>query len=57
MACFRVILNAKIPDILAENPEGLSVEEIGSQTGLDSTKLARIMRVLASKHFFRESKS
>lgn len=57
MACFRVVLNAKISDILAENPEGLSVEELGAQTGLDPKKLHRILRVLASKHFFRESQS
>ena len=55
MACLRIVLNARIPDILAENPGGLSVQELGNRTSLDPSKLQRILRVLASKHCFRES--
>ncbi|KAI0818887.1 S-adenosyl-L-methionine-dependent methyltransferase [Irpex lacteus] len=54
MACFRVIINANIPDLLTDYPEGLSVQEIGAKTGLEPTKLLRVLRNLASKHCFRE---
>ncbi|KAI0693727.1 S-adenosyl-L-methionine-dependent methyltransferase [Cytidiella melzeri] len=54
MACVRVIINANIPDLLALHPEGLSVQEIGNKTGLEPSKLLRVMRNLASKHCFRE---
>ncbi|KAI0693735.1 S-adenosyl-L-methionine-dependent methyltransferase [Cytidiella melzeri] len=54
MACIRVIINANIPDLLALHPEGLSVQEIGNKTGLEPSKLLRVMRNLASKHCCRE---
>ena len=55
MPCFRVIINANIPDLLTAYPDGLSVQEIVAKTGLEPTKLLRVLRNLASKHCFRES--
>ncbi|KAA1475127.1 S-adenosyl-L-methionine-dependent methyltransferase [Dentipellis sp. KUC8613] len=55
-ACLRVAVEAKIPGILADHPNGLHVTEIAKQTGLPSAKLSRILRILSVKHCFREVK-
>lgn len=44
----------KIADILYEHPQGLHINDITKKTGIDSDKLARILRYLATKHVFRE---
>ncbi|KAF9014286.1 S-adenosyl-L-methionine-dependent methyltransferase [Cyathus striatus] len=53
-ACMLVVTEANIADILADKPEGLHIDEIAKQTGLDAGKLGRILRMLATKHCFRE---
>ncbi|KIJ38737.1 hypothetical protein M422DRAFT_231092 [Sphaerobolus stellatus SS14] len=54
--CMSVVLNAKIADHLLDKPEGLHVDELAIRSGLDGSKLVRIMRMLATKHCFREVK-
>jgi hypothetical protein len=51
-----VVLTAKIPDLLAEHHDGLSLDDLAKLTGLDKDKLGRVLRYLAAKHIFREGK-
>ncbi|KAJ3576709.1 hypothetical protein NP233_g252 [Leucocoprinus birnbaumii] len=53
-ACLQVALSNKIPDILAECPSGAHISELQRQTGVDQNKLGRVLRLLATKHVFRE---
>jgi hypothetical protein len=53
-ACIRVAIQERISDILVENPQGLSVAELANKTGVDSGKLRRVLRALATRHCFRE---
>ena len=56
-ACFNVVVSHKIADLLSEQPaKGMHVSEISKRTGLHQSKIERIMRYLATKHIFRESK-
>ncbi|KAF9052593.1 S-adenosyl-L-methionine-dependent methyltransferase [Rhodocollybia butyracea] len=55
-ACLSVVTEAKIADLLLGKPEGVHIDEIAELSGLDGGKLARILRVLATKHCFREVK-
>lgn len=55
-ACLQVALSNKIPDILQERASGVHISELGRQTEIDQGKLGRIMRLLATKHVFREGK-
>ncbi|KAH7874191.1 S-adenosyl-L-methionine-dependent methyltransferase [Lentinula edodes] len=55
-AALLVISNAKVADVLLYKPEGMHISEIAKATGLDQGKLGRIMRMLATKHCFREVK-
>ena len=50
----QVVTTAKIADFLVGQPEGLPVEELAKQSGLDPNKLGRILRMLATKHCFQE---
>jgi len=52
--CQRVVLEAKVTDALKPHSEGLHVLELGKKTGLHPGKLGRILRLLATKHCFRE---
>lgn len=53
-ACMLVVTNAKIADMLIDKPEGLPVKELAAQSGLDTGKLGRVLRMLATKHCFKE---
>ncbi|KAA1473174.1 S-adenosyl-L-methionine-dependent methyltransferase [Dentipellis sp. KUC8613] len=55
LACIRIAVSAKIPNILEGHPEGLHVSEIAKKTGIDEGKLAKILRSLATQHCFRET--
>ena len=55
-ACFRVVINAKIADILVDHPTGLHIRELAATSGLELGKLRRILKFLATKHCFREGK-
>lgn len=53
-AALQVAVGAKVADHLYAHPDGMHVSELGERTGLSSDKLARILRLLATKHTFRE---
>ncbi|KZT20924.1 O-methyltransferase [Neolentinus lepideus HHB14362 ss-1] len=56
-SCVRVAEESNTPEILREaGPAGLHVNDIAAKNGLEPTKLARVLRVLASHHIFREVK-
>ncbi|KAF9038013.1 S-adenosyl-L-methionine-dependent methyltransferase [Panaeolus papilionaceus] len=52
--CINIILTHKIPDVLLQKPAGMHISEIEEKTGLEATKIGRILRVLATKYIFRE---
>ncbi|KAG6901385.1 hypothetical protein C0995_012649 [Termitomyces sp. Mi166 len=52
--CLSVVTTFKVPDILQEQPSGMRIEDIGKKAGVNHEKLGRIMRLLATKHIFRE---
>ncbi|KAL0568216.1 hypothetical protein V5O48_013776 [Marasmius crinis-equi] len=53
-ACLLVVTEAKIADLLLDKPDGVHVDELAKSAGLDAGKLERILRILATKHCFRE---
>jgi DNA-binding IclR family transcriptional regulator len=53
-ACIRLVVEAKVANILVDHPEGLSVSEIAKETIIEQGKLSRILRFLATKNCFRE---
>ncbi|KAK7047294.1 hypothetical protein VNI00_006525 [Paramarasmius palmivorus] len=54
-SCLLVALNARIADLLVDKPEGASVIELAEASGFkDADKLGRVMRLLATRHVFRE---
>ncbi|KAF9479526.1 S-adenosyl-L-methionine-dependent methyltransferase [Pholiota conissans] len=55
-AGLQVVTTANVADILLGKPDGLSVDEIAKQSGLDPNRLGRILRMLATKHCFQEVK-
>ncbi|KAF6754137.1 S-adenosyl-L-methionine-dependent methyltransferase [Ephemerocybe angulata] len=52
--CLNVVTTFKIADILEERPEGMHVKDLGARVGIDPEKLGRILRLLATRHVFRE---
>jgi hypothetical protein len=52
--CLHVAVTFKIPDLLQEKPQGMHISELGPKSGIEPTKLGRILRLLASKHIFHE---
>ncbi|KAJ7634558.1 S-adenosyl-L-methionine-dependent methyltransferase [Roridomyces roridus] len=55
-ACMLVATDAKIADHLLDKPEGVHVDELSKLTAIDSGKLARVLRLLCTKHCFAEIK-
>ncbi|CAL1708128.1 unnamed protein product [Somion occarium] len=53
-ACLNVAVNAKLADHLQSHPDGLHVSKLATLTKIDENKLARVLRLLATKHCFRE---
>ncbi|KAK0437394.1 O-methyltransferase-domain-containing protein [Armillaria borealis] len=53
-ACMRVVIAFNIADHLLDRPEGLHVSKLGALSGAEPQKLGRILRLLASRHCFRE---
>ncbi|KAF8977536.1 S-adenosyl-L-methionine-dependent methyltransferase, partial [Cyathus striatus] len=50
-----IVVEANIPDILmAHGVNGLHVNEISTQSGVDASWIARILRFLATRHVFKE---
>ncbi|KAJ6544755.1 S-adenosyl-L-methionine-dependent methyltransferase [Mycena vulgaris] len=54
--CILVASDAKIADYLLDKPEGVHVDQLALKTGIDSDKLSRVLRLLATKHCFTEVK-
>ncbi|KAF5387590.1 hypothetical protein D9757_006616 [Collybiopsis confluens] len=55
IAGMLLVCNTKIADLLLDYPEGLSVSDLSQKSGLEMSKLHRILRLLATKHCFREA--
>ncbi|KAH9949723.1 S-adenosyl-L-methionine-dependent methyltransferase [Amylocystis lapponica] len=53
-ACMRVARNARVADVLVEHPNGLHVDELANIVNIEKGKLGRILRLLATRHCFRE---
>lgn len=53
--CMDVVMAYEIPDILRDQPAGVHIADIAKRTGLEELRLGRIMRLLATKHIFKES--
>ncbi|KAF9236985.1 hypothetical protein BU15DRAFT_63493 [Melanogaster broomeanus] len=53
-ACMGIVLRTGIADTLAKYPRRLHVNELSRIVGLEKGKLARVLRVLASKGCFTE---
>ncbi|EJC99588.1 S-adenosyl-L-methionine-dependent methyltransferase [Fomitiporia mediterranea MF3/22] len=53
--CLGIAENANVAEILRDaGPEGMHAEEIAKRSGVHARKLYRVMRMLASNHYFRE---
>jgi hypothetical protein len=52
--CLHVVVTFKSPDILLDQPQGMHISEISKRSGIEQGKLGRILRLLATKHIFRE---
>ena len=44
----------KIPDVLQEKQDGMHITEIEKKTGINHRKIGRVLRMLASRHIFKE---
>ncbi|KAH7912333.1 O-methyltransferase-domain-containing protein [Hygrophoropsis aurantiaca] len=55
-ACVRVAIRADITSILAEHSDGLHVRELAQKVNIDERKLARILRLLATRGCYSEAK-
>ncbi|KAG9219850.1 hypothetical protein CCMSSC00406_0009597 [Pleurotus cornucopiae] len=54
-ACMRLFEASHVPEILREaGPDGLHVEKIAERNGVDASKLAHVLRLLATHHILRE---
>ncbi|KAF8891394.1 S-adenosyl-L-methionine-dependent methyltransferase [Infundibulicybe gibba] len=54
-SALRVAADTNVIEILREaGPQGLHVDEIAKKNGTNPAKLARLLRLLASEHIFRE---
>ncbi|KAF4566171.1 ich1-like protein [Pleurotus pulmonarius] len=55
-ACMRLFEASHVPEILREaGPDGLHVEKIAERNGVDASKLAHVLRLLATHHILREA--
>jgi len=53
--CLRIVTDLNVPEILEEaGDRGLHSDDIGNKANVDAGKIARILRLLATDHFFRE---
>ncbi|KAJ4478425.1 S-adenosyl-L-methionine-dependent methyltransferase [Lentinula aciculospora] len=53
-ACLSVVTEARIANLLLDKPEGFPASKLADLTGLHAGKLTRILRLLATKHCFKE---
>ncbi|KAJ3504647.1 hypothetical protein NLJ89_g7832 [Agrocybe chaxingu] len=52
--CLGIAMKFGIPDVLQEDAAGMHITDIAERTGLEERKIGRILRLLATKHVFRE---
>jgi len=52
--CLNVAIRLKVADVLLNKPDGLHISELASKVNTDENKLGRILRLLATRHVFRE---
>ncbi|KII91762.1 hypothetical protein PLICRDRAFT_696754 [Plicaturopsis crispa FD-325 SS-3] len=58
-ASIRLVAEIGLPNILADAPDpeqGLSIDEIAQKTGVNGLKLERVLRLLITQGWFRETK-
>jgi len=55
-SCLRVMVEFKVADVLDGFPDGLHVNEIAKKTNIEQGKLGRMLRLLATRHCFREGR-
>jgi len=55
-AAIRLSAEIGLATILGDSEDGLSIQEIAEKTGVDALKFERILRLLVSQGWFRESK-
>ncbi|KAG2109388.1 O-methyltransferase-domain-containing protein [Suillus discolor] len=53
-ACVRVVARERVSDILLKYPRGLHVNELSKEINIEPKKLARIMRLLATRGCYNE---
>ena len=53
-ACLNAAVTYNFPEILQEQPAGMHISELSRKSGIEERKAGRILRLLASKHIFRE---
>ncbi|KAH6873689.1 O-methyltransferase-domain-containing protein [Coprinopsis sp. MPI-PUGE-AT-0042] len=53
--CINVAISLKIADALNDKPEGMHIDELASVLDVNANKLGRILRLLVSRHIFREA--
>lgn len=51
-----IMAEHKVADVLVNHPQGLHVSELAKAVGIESNRLARTLRMLATKHCFIEGK-
>lgn len=52
--CLRVVIDARIAEALEDKPQGMHINELAKKANIDSTKLYKVMRALATRHCFNE---
>ena len=55
-SCLRIVIECKVADVLDAFPDGLHVSEIAKKVNVEKGKLARILRLLATRNCFREGR-
>jgi hypothetical protein len=55
-ACISVVLQARIADALGPYPQGVHVDKLSKAVNIEKGKLARILRLLATRNCFLEGK-
>ncbi|KAI0064466.1 S-adenosyl-L-methionine-dependent methyltransferase [Artomyces pyxidatus] len=53
-ASLGLVTDINVPEVLKDAPTGLHVDAIAEKVEVDSGKLARVMRYLATRHVFKE---
>ncbi|KAF8830942.1 hypothetical protein HHX47_DHR1000114 [Lentinula edodes] len=56
-ACLSVVTEARIADLLLDQPAGLPASKLADIAGIHAGKLTRILRLLATKHCFKEGET